>query len=42
MTKEFTRKEVEGGRSDKMGIKGGNDAKNNGTTGCYSHSIESR
>ena len=42
MTKEFTREEVEGGCSHKIGIKGGNDAKNNVTTGCYPHGIESR
>ena len=38
-TKVFTREEVEGGCGHKMGIKGGNDAKNNGATRCYPYDI---
>ena len=42
MTKEFTREEVERGCSHKIGIKGGNDAKNIGIAGCYPHGIGPR
>ena len=42
MTKGFIREEVEKGCSHKIGTKGGNDAKNIGTAGCYPHGIGQR